>query len=586
MNIAYVSIVVVALNKVCAMRRLSILLALLILCSGAGGIEAPRNLNDYPTDHPMRIVVVRSLQPGCEPKCAEWVSAEGDIVLASAEQLHKVVNSLGDRKLPILIHSGGGIIINQAMLMGYLIRARGLDVAVARTVFDPCASTPGGCKKGTWSGPLGEPDQQSAFCNTTCTFVLAGGVHRFVGAEARVGVENYRLPPAVVEKWRQTYRGTRPVDTVIKRSFVPRIAGYYRTYFRKLGISEDIVDLMVSKGEKPILTEPELLKLRLATEVKDGRAVVYGNKGDNDRAIADHNKAIELDPKYAGAYNGRGRAYAAKQDYDHAIADFDKAIELDPKYALAYHNRGTAYEEKGEYDRSITDFDKAIELDPKFAPTYNNRGAAFEKKGDSDRAIADFDKAIEVDPKYAPAYNNRGNAYRKKGDSDRAIADYGKAIELDPIFSAAYVNRGTAYEKKGDYDRSIADYSKAIELDPKDARAYNGRGYAYEKKGDHDRSIADYSKVIELDPKYAPAYNDRAMVYFTAGKPAQGLPDAEKSLELHPDNPDALETRGLIFEALGRKQEAIADYRRALAMAPNLQSSMDALKRLGALGPP
>jgi hypothetical protein len=117
------------------MRRLSILLAVMILCSRAGGVEAPRNPNDYPTDHPMRIVVVRSSQPGCEPKCAEWISAEGDIVLATAEQLRKIVNSLGGRKLPILIHSGGGL-IHQAKLMGFLIRAHGLDVAVARTVFD------------------------------------------------------------------------------------------------------------------------------------------------------------------------------------------------------------------------------------------------------------------------------------------------------------------------------------------------------------------------------------------------------------------------------------------------------------------
>jgi tetratricopeptide (TPR) repeat protein len=48
----------------------------------------------------MRIVVVRSSKPGCEPKCAEWISAEGDIVLAAAEQLRKVVNSLGGGKLP------------------------------------------------------------------------------------------------------------------------------------------------------------------------------------------------------------------------------------------------------------------------------------------------------------------------------------------------------------------------------------------------------------------------------------------------------------------------------------------------------
>ena len=132
------------------------------------------------------------------------------------------------------------------------------------------------------------------------------------------------------------------------------------------------------------------------------------------------------------------------------------------------------------------------------------------------------------------------------------------------------------------HDRSIADYSKAIEIDPKYTWAYRNRGGTYAKKGEYDRAIADFDKAIELDPKYAGAYNSRAMVFFTAGKPAQGLPDVEKSLELHPDDPNALDTRGLIFEALGRKQEAIADFRRALAMAPNLQSSKDALKRLGA----
>lgn len=226
----------------------------------------------------MRIVVVRSSQPGCEPECAEWISAEGDIVLATAELLRKIVNSLGGRKLPILIHSGGGL-GHQAILMGFLIRARGLDVAVARTVFDACANAPGGCKQGTWSGPLGEPDSHLASCYSACRLVLAGGVRRYAGPDARVGVgvHNFRLDPATVERWRKTYRGTVPLDTVIQRSFVPPMAADDRTYFRTLGISGDIVNLMISTpaSDMRILTGTELLKLRLATEVKDGRAVVY-----------------------------------------------------------------------------------------------------------------------------------------------------------------------------------------------------------------------------------------------------------------------------------------------------------------------
>lgn len=258
------------------MRRLSLLLALLAVCSGARGAEAPQNPNEYPTDHPMRIMVVRSSEPGCEPKCAEWISAEGDIVLASAELLRKIVNSLGGRKMPILIHSGGGLRY-QAMLMGTLIRERGLDVAVARTVFDPCANAPGGCKQGTWSGPLGEPQSQLASCYSACTLVLAGGVRRFVGPEARVGIHNVRLNPPMVERWRKTYRGILPVDTVIQRSFVPAIAVYDRIYFIKLGISEEIVDLMISTpaDDMRTLDDAELLQLGLATELKDVRAVVH-----------------------------------------------------------------------------------------------------------------------------------------------------------------------------------------------------------------------------------------------------------------------------------------------------------------------
>ena len=72
--------------------------------------------------------------------------------------------------------------------------------------------------------------------------------------------------------------------------------------------------------------------------------------------------------------NNRGLAYADKEDYDRAIADYDKALELDPKDATAYNNRGFTYDKKGDYDKAIADYNKALELDPKDATAYNNRG--------------------------------------------------------------------------------------------------------------------------------------------------------------------------------------------------------------------
>jgi tetratricopeptide (TPR) repeat protein len=51
-----------------------------------------------------------------------------------------------------------------------------------------------------------------------------------------------------------------------------------------------------------------------------------------------------------------GYTKADKADYDGAIADFSKAIELDPKYALAYDNRGVAKDRKSDYDGAIAGY--------------------------------------------------------------------------------------------------------------------------------------------------------------------------------------------------------------------------------------
>src|SRR4029077_562879 len=77
------------------------------------------------------------------------------------------------------------------------------------------------------------------------------------------------------------------------------------------------------------------------------RGLAREAKGDHDGAIADYNRAIDFNPKYAGAYNNLGVAKQAKGDLDGAIADFNRAIELDPKLAISYHNRGLAQKAKG-----------------------------------------------------------------------------------------------------------------------------------------------------------------------------------------------------------------------------------------------
>jgi tetratricopeptide (TPR) repeat protein len=67
-------------------------------------------------------------------------------------------------------------------------------------------------------------------------------------------------------------------------------------------------------------------------------------------------------PKFVKAYNNRGIAYLGRQPYDLALADFNKAIELDPENGKVYNSRAVAYRQKGEIARARQDIQKAQSL--------------------------------------------------------------------------------------------------------------------------------------------------------------------------------------------------------------------------------
>ena len=146
----------------------------------------------------------------------------------------------------------------------------------------------------------------------------------------------------------------------------------------------------------------------------------------------------------------------------------------------------------------------------------------------------------------------------------------------------AYISRAFAYLATSNFDAAIADYGKTIDLDPGDATLYDKRARAYSAKGDNDRAIADATGAIGLEPENAAFFNDRAWIYFKAGKATEGLSDANKALGLQPNDPHTLDTRGHILEVLGQREAAAADFRLALSLNSSLQSSRDALTRLGA----
>jgi Tfp pilus assembly protein PilF len=56
---------------------------------------------------------------------------------------------------------------------------------------------------------------------------------------------------------------------------------------------------------------------------------------------------------------------AQKGLWKEALYRWEKAVELDPQYAAAYNNLAIAYEHEGMFDKARKAYEKALELDPK-----------------------------------------------------------------------------------------------------------------------------------------------------------------------------------------------------------------------------
>jgi hypothetical protein len=239
-----------------AARRLACLavLASALGLASAVAAAAPSKPNQAEppkvTAPPMRVVIVRDSRAGCEPNCAEWISAQGEITKDTPAQFRRIFKTLGAKKLPIFITSPGGA-VGPAMAIGHEIRKLGLDVAVERTIFQMCEAPAPTCDLANLKdGDKGRPEPIAATCSSACVLILAAGTQRLVPFYGFVGVhqhyewqtmrktlQTYRVHRSI-ENWRVVEQREVIAEKELSRTKVEKEPNYgpVRTYYTAMGI--------------------------------------------------------------------------------------------------------------------------------------------------------------------------------------------------------------------------------------------------------------------------------------------------------------------------------------------------------------
>ena len=156
------------------------------------------------------------------------------------------------------------------------------------------------------------------------------------------------------------------------------------------------------------------------------------NVGQADRAIAELERARELDPLSLPINATLGRAYRDARRYEESINQCRKTLDIDPDFALAHWCLGVSYVAEKQYAEAITEMQRANAVGE--SPLYMyGLGYAYAAAGNRTKARAVIDTLKQRPGQtYTPAYFI-GSIYAALDEKDEAFAWLQRAYdERDP----------------------------------------------------------------------------------------------------------------------------------------------------------
>jgi tetratricopeptide (TPR) repeat protein len=242
---------------------------------------------------------------------------------------------------------------------------------------------------------------------------------------------------------------------------------------------------------------------------------------------------------------------------DAAVAEFQKATDLDPKLAVAFVDLGDAYIEKRDYAAAIPPLKRAVELSPGLEAAHRLLGYALLAQGYADEAIPHLQKAHEVDA--------LGIALLEAGRLPDAVAILQKALAQNPNDPDLlyYYGRASGLLSKQVFDDLEARF-------PDSARAHQMMAQDYAALRDVPAAEREFLEALRLRPQTAGLHLEFGELYARAQQWDKAAEQFQLETESQPGSPEAFYRLGEALVQLGKFHEA----REALAHSDKLKEEM------------
>ncbi len=284
-----------------------------------------------------------------------------------------------------------------------------------------------------------------------------------------------------------------------------------------------------------------------------------------------------------------------QENRDKAAAEFQTAVRLDPGFALAYTGLADTFSAKGnalsgaEADEAYTKAKfyaaKSLELDGESAEAYNSLGRIKRiYDWDWEGAENDFKRAIALNPNYANAHLYYAQMLSFLGRHDEALAEINRAAEINPISQTIAGARFAILESCGKYDEALKMTEESVKFDSESRNFRRALGTILFHKG-------DYARVIEMgnanlakkeEPKFA-----WLSLISTAYRRTNQTEQAEIALreleELAQTDSKAVYSTAMNYAELNRVDEAITALQKSFEMREERMAWMNVEPRFANL---
>ena len=188
--------------------------------------------------------------------------------------------------------------------------------------------------------------------------------------------------------------------------------------------------------------------------------MILGGVYDNPQKVLERayrlaEKAVALDDSSAASHMALGLVSVLyRKDWDKAIAEGQRAIALEPGSAYGYGYLASSLTLAGRYGDAMPYYTKAFRLSPRPLPMWSMMLAySYIAMGQYEEAIGILKRVTEKQPDQTIAHMDLAVAYVLSGREDDARKEAAEVLRIDPNFSVEGHYSNTPFKDQAEVHR-------------------------------------------------------------------------------------------------------------------------------------